>query len=104
MNNLSYHVSRAQFLYDFQIFGTKMFVRALPFQKYTYISFLDGVSETKDSEKGPNLNKRENYGFSWFFMIFGHINQTLNFHVYFFSIDKAFPNILVPNIWKSNKN
>ena len=59
MNNLSYHVSRAQFLYDFQIFGTKMFVRALPIQKYTYISFLDRVSKTKDSEKCPNLKKIE---------------------------------------------
>ena len=55
MNNLRYPVSRAQFLYDFQIFGTKMLLRALPIQKYVYISFLDGVSETNDSEKCPNL-------------------------------------------------
>ena len=55
MNNLSYHVSKAQFLYDFQIFGTKIFVRALSIQIYMYISFLIGVRKTRGSEKYPNL-------------------------------------------------
>ena len=65
MNNLGYHVLRAQFLYDFIIFGTKMFVRELPIKKNTYTLFLYEASETKDSENCPNLYKnRENDGFS----------------------------------------
>ena len=57
MDNLRYHVSRAQFLYNIQIFGTKMFVRALSIQKYVCIFFLDGVSEAKDSDN-PQIYKK----------------------------------------------
>ena len=72
MDNLRYHISRAQFLYNIQIFGTKMFVRALSIQKYVYIFFLDGDSETSDSENVQIYKKIEKmYIFFMIFYVFG---------------------------------
>ena len=98
MNILSKSFPRAQFWSDFQIFGIKMLGGALSIKKNIEF-FLDGVSQTKNWEEGPNLKKnRDNYDFSWFFMFFGACQPSLNFYIYFFGIGNALPNILVPNI------
>ena len=68
-----------------------MFGGALSIQK-KYRFFLDGVSQTKKLEESPNLIKnRDNYDFSWFFMVFGACQPSLNFHIYFLEQIRLFP-------------
>ena len=69
MNNLRYNVSRAQFLYHFQIFGTKMFVKASLIQKKVFYFWIELVR--LKIWKCAQIYKEKKYIFSKFFMIFG---------------------------------